>query len=739
MMTKKWAVFFISAACFIFQYILVRTFSVTLWYHFSQLVLSFAFLGIFLGSLCFACLRSPYFSDRRLSYCALAGAFFSLAGYFFHLHFDLSDVSLASSPWLLISIIVLETVFLIGTFFFGSLVLTALAFNESERFARIYGFDLLGAGFGLLLGYFVSDYLKIPQMIWFVFLFFWMGFFLLAKPRRKGFFLLAGLVAIGTAAYLSDGVFSIRHVKSFDWNRLQTSESPDSHEIWGRNSRVTVAPAAKQTWMVLNDAGAPTYLHQMRSLEDVDEKMKQRLMNSPVWLAFQLRPKAEALIIGAGGGIDVMAALFSQAQRIDAVELNPITYRLTEKTYAKEMGDIFHQPSVHHYLSEGRRFVERSDRRYDVIQISMIDSWINGFGGNYVFNENYLYTVQAVKSYARHLKDDGVLSITRYRGFMEGPRLVNLVQSVAEELNLPTHSVAAVISYNRKLRMHLLTVLMKKGGFTESETRLIESAGHMKRGGRTEKADNRDYDLRPSTDDRPFFFFTEKFSQIFHPRPLRAHPSRRLAMPILTGTIGGLLMLLAFVYLLAQRKLRTQKLPGFSLLLGIGYSMFQFLGLQTTVPLTSHPSESFALSLTIFLFAGGIGSSFSDKIAQKFQMPVLALSAVSLAFYGLFRADLFHWLYGGGLFSLFVLAIFLIVSVGIGLWFPLFFQNLPHLSAQKRAWLFALNGLACVCGSNLAMLLSIYLGFQISILISAAFYGLAWLVLLMKRQNFAFR
>jgi SAM-dependent methyltransferase len=139
-------------------------------------------------------------------------------------------------------------------------------------------------------------------------------------------------------------------------------------------------------------------------------------------LPWRLTPNAETLIIGPGGGPDVVAALASGAKKVTAVEMNPLMLKFV-RSYGARAGNLYDRPDVETIQSEGRNFISRTDRKFDIILLGFVDSWASVASGGLSLSENYLYTTEAVRAYYDHLKPDGILVILRWE--MDIPRLVS--------------------------------------------------------------------------------------------------------------------------------------------------------------------------------------------------------------------------------------------------------------------------------------------------------------------------
>nr|HMT21856.1 hypothetical protein [Promineifilum sp.] len=140
----------------------------------------------------------------------------------------------------------------------------------------------------------------------------------------------------------------------------------------------------------------------------------QFLRNDLTAIAYHLIDDPETLVIGPGGGRDVLAALASGAPHVTAVEVNPAVIEAVRGPFAEFAGHLYERPDVNVVVADARGFVERSPGGYDVIQASLIDTWAAGGSGAFALSENSLYTREAFTSYFNHLSEDGMLSVSRW-------------------------------------------------------------------------------------------------------------------------------------------------------------------------------------------------------------------------------------------------------------------------------------------------------------------------------------
>src|SRR5207249_386118 len=167
-----------------------------------------------------------------------------------------------------------------------------------------------------------------------------------------------------------------------------------------------------------------------------------------------------ALVIGPGGGRDLVTALVFGVERVDGVEINPIIANdVMQSRFREFSGSIYSHPRVRIFVDDGRSYVHRTKERYDVIQASLVDTWAATAAGAYTLTENTLYTVEAFDDYLAHLTDDGILTITRW--VFDGLRLVSLAQEACTRHGWDARSRLIIVQNDR-----VATFLLTKTPFT---------------------------------------------------------------------------------------------------------------------------------------------------------------------------------------------------------------------------------------------------------------------------------
>jgi len=491
------------------------------------------------------------------------------------------------------------------------------------------------------------------------------------------------------------------------------------------------------------------------------------------------KPAFTALVIGPGGGRDLLSALVFGAAHVDGVEINPIiAHDVMLGRFRDFSGDLYQNPRVSVYVEDGRSFVRRSTASYDVIQASLVDTWAATAAGAYTLTENTLYTVEAFGDYLDHLKDDGVLTITRW--VFDGLRLVSLAQEACAERGWDASKRLAIVQQGR-----VATFLLKKSPFTDGEVNTLRatarelgfavlylpaSDGHVSDyqppsdAPPTQVPAPGDYarlilapdrqafyaryplDVRPTTDDRPFFFHTTKLkdqtSVAFGRAMLFGNGLSALMTLIAISSVLVLLFVLGPLAL-TGRDLLGSRWMGWLLyfgLLGAGFMLIEVALLQRFVLLLGHPVYSLTVTLFSLLVGGGLGSflsrRFSDAALRRRLLVALGgLIVVAvlgvLALPTLVRAGI-----GMPLAGRIAATAALLIPAGVLMGVPLP-AGIRMLSARRPElipWVWAMNGALSVVGATIAVFIAMNWGFSVTLLTGAGCYVAAAGVI-MTRQT----
>ena len=485
------------------------------------------------------------------------------------------------------------------------------------------------------------------------------------------------------------------------------------------------------------------------------------------------------LVIGVGGGVDLLVALAEGARFVEGVELNPVNVALMTGRYRAISGNVFEDPRVHVRIGEGRSYLRQSNRRYDLIQLSLIDTYAASSAGAYALSESYLYTVEAFSDYLAHLTPRGALAVTRF--LHEPPREILRLCSVARAA-LQSRGVSDPEN-------HLLvsaagvygTVLVTPEPVTEAMKQRFLAAARAQHaavaylpGGPIQNpiaeliaSPNPEalvaaYPLRidPVTDDRPFLFQYGRFTaaRLFESRATRdellAPAGHSLLVTVLfVTTVLGAAMILLPLFLARGSRRKKPALPtagptradlttiGYFVALGIAFILVEIAAMQQFALVLGHPTYAVSIVLCALLLASGGGSLLQSAAIGTDRRRLLGVAgalASLLALEAAFAHPVFPRLLQHP-FPIRALAAVLWVAIPGVLQGMLLPSGVAILAARRPAlvgWAFGANGFASVVGSVLSVLLAIAAGFRVTVLAAAVVY-LAGAALLAARGDSA--
>jgi spermidine synthase len=528
---------------------------------------------------------------------------------------------------------------------------------------------------------------------------------------------------------------------------------------WNSFSRVDLVEGFENPLqgVVFIDAGASTDILKW----DGKVGSLEYLRGTVAFLPYYLVANPVTLNIGSGGGKDALIALAANSSRIVAVELNPIVIEAVEKCRGKTVS-AYDDPKVELHIDEGRSFVKHSNDSYDVITLTLVDSWAAISSGGLALAENYLYTKEAFVDYLVHLGEDGLLMMVRWN--FEVPRLISTTAEAFSALGMDISTLRkhiAVVMFEAEPGNVGCLFVVKKSAFTqlEAETFLNRTVAlgafctpfyvpfvkeenepyhSLFNGSRSleEYCNWFSYRVDAVTDDSPYFFNTEKMV-----------PSllSYLATVGICLTLSSILVSWVFVArahtkknpgLAANSKFKRSKLFQlivFFLALGLGYMLIEIAMMQKLILFLGYPTRALTVTLFSLLLSSGVGSFVSGRLLSgktnySRKISVACLSIIVLTFLYVFALPqiLEYFLPFESTFRI-GLTVLLIFPLGffMGIPFPSGIRFLGEFSRENIPWIWSINGSASVLGSTLAAITGIAIGFNIAILLGAITYFVA--------------
>jgi len=769
----------VSAAVLMTELALTRIFSVTMYYHFAFLAISIALFGLSASGVAVYLLRRRLASIDTgvlLAVAAMAHALATLVALVWLVRIQVGLNYSVENLKLMLLIYGLATL----PFFTGGSVMSVAFSRMTDRINELYAADLIGAAGGCLALIPLLNWVGAPGVVIMA-----AGLsaiaaiaFAPARQRRNFAVLVLGLVAMASLAQISGAApFDLVDTKGHVGDRVLFSK-------WNSFSRVAVydrpfgdwslspkfvGNRAQTLFMDIDSAAATPILKGSGNVSDA-AYLRYELTAIAYHLAGR-KAGFNALVIGTGGGRDLLSALVFGAAHVDGVEINPIIARdVMLHRFREYSGGIYANPRVTIHVDDGRNYVRRSQSKYDVIQASLVDTWAATAAGAYTLTENSLYTKEAFREYFDHLTDDGVLTITRW--VFDGLRLVSLAQEVCAERGLDPSQHLAIVQYDR-----VATFLLKKQPFTPLDVARLREVSEdlgfsvlyapllpppssvkdpieMQRTG-TSAADYRrlilasnrqqflsSYPLDESatTDDRPFFFHTTRLRdqlQVAFGRGMLFGNGLSALMTLMA--ISAALVVLFVIGPLMIGGDRPRAGWGRWLLyfgaLGAGFMLLEVALLQRFVLLLGHPVYSLTVTLFSLLLGTGLGSLIGRRVAPAriHTITIRALIGIAIVACGA-AVGLAQLVDAGVAWTLparIAFAVLLIAPVGVLLGMPM--PGGMRLLAADRAdiipWGWGINGAFSVVGATLAVFIAMNWGFSVTLLSAAVVYTVAALTM----------
>jgi spermidine synthase len=791
----------LSAATLAYEILLTRLFSIIQWHHFAYLVIALALLGYGISGTLLSITQKHLLNRYAILY-LMSVALFSLVAPTAFLIAQTIPFNMEELLWNPSQIIHLIWLFLLLTIPFifaaAAICLTFMAYSEAT-ISRIYMVDLLGAGFGSM-GIVLLMYLFMPET-----LLSFIGLLALVSAavavwelnigsQRLLYISLTTLAMIMFAsAFLIELNYSpfkgLSQALQIKGARIVAQRaSPLGHLTVVANEEVPLrhAPGLSLTSDTLPpaqhalfvDADSLSPITQVSGSTDSLRYLDQTTSA----VAYHIFEPKSLLVVGSGTGSDLLQAQYHQVASTDALELNPQVVDLVMQDYAEFAGSVYANPQVTLHIIEAREFLSTTAKKYDLIQISMADAAGASSSGLYALNESYLYTKEALALFISHLNPGGVLSITRWIKLPPRDTLKLFATAVEVLQDARLNEVEKRLSLIRSWQTS--TLLVKNGLFNKTELSQIEAfckqrffdlaytqtltydksnrfnllkspyfhevTQTMATGDIKQVYQDYKFDIRPATDNRPYFHHFFKWESFLEALALKDQGGMPLIewgyvvlilTLLVTGLISSFLILLPLL-LLRQSKTGTRitKPQRWKVLLyffgiGLAFLFIEIAFIQKFLRFLHQPTYAIAISLTAFLIFAGIGSLYSQNLATKFgyrktaSLAFLSIGILSLV-YLMVLDSLFHNLGIVHLGIKIAISLTLIapLAFAMGMPFPLALSVLKRDEISLLPWAWGINGYASVISAILATLTAIQFGFQ-SVILTAIFIYLSMVFL----------
>jgi hypothetical protein len=653
-------------------------------------------------------------------------------------------------------------------------VLATLFGRRSDQVGRLYFADLLGAGLACAVVVWLLGSIGPPATIMLAGLIMALAGVRIALRRRSRVLVPVGAVM---AVLLAIAVVapSVLPYQRTDESKADLRDAGHAWD-WSPVFRVDAVAAVPNALTLIHDGLLGSAIYRF----DGNPASLTRFDSDPRSFPFAAAGASpnDVLIIGAAGGNEVLASLYFDAGHIDAVELNPVTHRFVTEKFADYDGHFTDNPKVNYVTDEGRTYLARSDRTYDLIWYPAPDSYSAtnaATSGANVLSESYLYTSEAIVDSFDHLSRGGILA-AQFGEFDYNARPNRTTRYVATARHAlaergvpdPTRHIL-VVTTTTEGASALSTVLVKETPFTAVQVdavltdlgavpgaELRYAPGHPVDGESVSDLatipdgelgswyDSYRYDVRPVTDDAPFFWHFTPYDDVIgnFTDPIRrgdaeiALGERVLLLLLAVAVVfAAVFLLLPFVtvrsiWVALPRKPRSAL---YFAAIGLGFIFFEITLIQRLTLFLGYPTYSLTVTLASILIFTGVGAYLSARTLQRPGRVTAVLFGAIVAltvFYQFALPPLTDGLLGWPLAGRILLAFAVLAPLGacLGYFMPLGLGAVATLTKYPReyvAWGWAVNGFASVVGAVLTTILAMTFGFRVVLFLALAAYAIA--------------
>lgn len=762
--------FFTTLSLLQLELFLTRIFSVTMWYHFAFMAISLAMFGLAAGAVLIEVMKKRE-AHASLAYAGLLFALTSAICFAAQLYIPADP---ETKLWWTILAFTLIAV----PFFFGGIVVCVALTRFPAFTGKLYAADLAGSAAGCLLTIPILNTIHAPTAV----------------------ILNAGIAALAAAAFAvcvrgklrwiaavsCAGLFVLAavnlSVKAIDiqWLKGGRNWHDGMYEKWNALSRIYVRetgaepfgwgmspayrPDRKLDQLYLNiDSGAATVITKF----DGNLGEMEHLKYDVTALAHYLRNQSHVLVIGVGGGRDILTALAFGQQHVTGIEINPDILRVLTGRFADYAGNLQRNPAVTLVHDEARSYVARSAEKFGIIQASLIDTWAATSAGAYVLTENGLYTKEAWRIFLEHLTPDGILTMSRWyyeAQPAETLRLTALATSSLMDIGVRDprqHIVVVRKQDNSELGQYsVATILVSRRPFTDADvSRVAELSQQMEfvpvltprfaerpefeavatRGKYEELVRTYPLNIAAPTDDTPFFFHMLRARDLLKASTYQGMNQINLKAVKVLGTLLGIVSGLSAIAIVAPlvahrrvRKTQSVRLMIYFAAIGLAFMMVEIGQLERLIVFLGHPIYGLTVVLFVLLFASSAGSLYSHRWGRWIWLLPVVLAGF------IFVSPFFtNGLAAASTPMRIAVTAALLFPTGffMGMAFPLGMQKAQYAGeGAPTAWYWGINGAFSVISSVLAVTVAVFWGVTATLFVGLVAYTIALIALLTASQ-----
>lgn len=769
--------FFVTLATLMLEVLDTRLLSVLTWYHLSFLAVSVAMLGMAAGAVLVFVGGEIFGVDRTVRLLPAAATVFALVLPLSHVaNLVIPFPSVRSGSPAELAALAIATLVLTVPFVVSGVVVTLALTRTRAPIGILYGADLVGAAMGCLAIIVLLELTDITSTAMATAGAAAIGASCFARYAGargiSALVLAAGLFGVSALNATADRPLGVIYPKS---RSLWVDERAIDYSAWNAHSNVIVRTPANGPpflWGPGADATQTEVTMAVAAIDGDAGTVITKWNGEPAsldWVQYDVTSlpyrirSGQVAVIGVGGGRDVLTAIWSGNTSITGIEINKALVGALRGRYLDFAG-IARHPGVTLVHDEARSFLTRTPGRYDVLQMSLIDTWAATGAGAFTLSENGLYTRDGWQVFLRALTPTGVFSVSRWYdpdAASETTRLLSLgvaslmdfgVTSPRGHLILVTRERIATLlvsptafsrqdgaTLNRIAEQHGFTIRVSPwADAADDRLRAIANAASP---AALDQATRDPYlDFTAPTDRRPFFFNMLKPRGFFEHRGtssggvvsgnLRATRTL-LALAVVAG--GLVLVIIGWPLVTTGRPDVPPRVFwaafAYFAIIGLAFMLIQIAFLQRFSVYLGHPTYTFSIILFLMILAAGLGSFASERIDLERHRSILWLPigiAVAVLLETVLLQGVVDATVGWGLPGRSLIVAFFVapLAFALGCCFPIGLRFVGRHSDRLSAWMWGVNGACGVMASILAVMSSIWLGIHVNLLAAALLYAL---------------
>ena len=763
----------VSAVVICFEIISTRISSLIFVQNYAFIILSLAILGLGSGGIYSYYKIKPEAGSTKSP--KIFSKFIILSGISLVFFITLEVILSITNPYIYF-------LFLFIPFFFAGVVYAEFFSNYASAGFRIYASDLIGAAFGSVLSIYVFNIFNAANAILFLALvLFISSIYYLNVEKKKQTLLYLALISLAIVLMVFGKKELLGKIPIGNFLEKDIYYTYDDPNIkpniidsrWSINGRSDLVEYNNRNFVkdLFIDGAAGSQMYKFNgNIAHHDTLLNYLLLHHSTTIPFLFlteEEKKNMLVIGPGGGGEILTGILEGVQKITGVEVNPDFVDIVKKYSDFDGGIYTNFPDVKIEVAEGRHFIKRTGQRYNIIVLALPSTKqlqnIDGLASS----ENFLLTVEAIKDYLKSLNQNGQLIFTLHNRW-ELVRLIVTTLYAFEENGIDNSE--AVNHFMILGGDYTPTIVIKKSAYTVDEIKTIAKAAkslpadfprvtylpflnnpvnnevenillqNIKDGQRSleEIIASNSSDISPVRDDSPFFYKVDK-----------GVPGD--FVNLLTATLAAALLSVIVPFRKIKSKLKKNRkdnekekvlLPLLIFIcIGIGFMILEISLFQKFILYLGSPTIALSILLGSLLVGMGGGSFFGGKIYSqdviKRLKSISGLIVITGVLLFVIHPLILNELLAYGLVIRVIACFVLLLPFGflLGIPFPTGIQLLKQKNLVKYIpWMYGVNGIFSVLGSISAVILSMIFGFTLSFFIGLSMYFIIFIFLTSRVQ-----